>query len=285
MCAANSLDLQGFCKNTVSDFTALGGRRPDTAVVACAMISLHAERLFLRGVILPPDVLDTSLALVCAPPIVTHATDMGDWEAHFRCSAVSIRLMTINANVLDKMKIISDCMPCELTVSMRLSDSVADKKSVLQRMGAWFLSRCPVLTTVILPDVLTEVGPNFLAECCNVQYLDLKNTALRKVGGLFAYNCRRLIAVVLPDTVTQVGGFFLSKCVHLQHIDLKNTALQKVDGWFAKKCSRLTTVVLPDSVTEVGVDFLSLCGPIEVVSGSPSVQAAAAKHMTQEEDR
>ena len=79
------------------------------------------------------------------------------WGIGIRCSAVSIRLMTINANVLDKMKIISDCMPCELTVSMRLSDSVADKKSVLQRMGAWFVSRCPVLTTVILPDVLTEV--------------------------------------------------------------------------------------------------------------------------------
>ena len=85
MCVGNSLDLQGFCKNTVSDFTPLGGSRPDTAVVACAMISLHAEQLFLRGVILPPDVLDTSLALVCAPPIVTHATDMGDWDPMQRC--------------------------------------------------------------------------------------------------------------------------------------------------------------------------------------------------------
>ena len=62
--------LQRFCKVRVPDFTPLGGNRPDAAVVGCAVMSLYSGRL-MKGVIVAPDVLDTALAMLCAPCAVT----------------------------------------------------------------------------------------------------------------------------------------------------------------------------------------------------------------------
>ena len=61
-------------------------------------------------------------------------------------------------------------------------------------------------------------------------------------------------------------------------VDMRHTALHTVGGGFAYGCYCLTTVYLPDTVTEIGRGFLNGCRRVEVISGSPAVQAAAAKH-------
>ena len=71
--------LQRFCKETVPEFTPLGGSRPDAAVVASAAVSLYtAVELLPWDVILPPDVLDTALAALCAPLVIAHSSDLLD---------------------------------------------------------------------------------------------------------------------------------------------------------------------------------------------------------------
>ena len=81
MSSPTSIDLRRFCTECVPDFAPLGGSRPDVAVVGCAAMSAYEGGL-PRGVILPPDVLDTALAALCAPLVISSVSDLQGREAH-----------------------------------------------------------------------------------------------------------------------------------------------------------------------------------------------------------
>ena len=293
-----AVDLQQFCIATVPDFTPLGGSRPDAAVVACTAVSLFTDGLIPRDVILPPDVLDTGLAFLCAPLRVTHTEDLLGQEAAFRCPAMSVSLHTIDTDVLQGLRSLADNASCKLTVMMKLSDSVAAlpdelmsgwesvtcidlKRTAVQSIGDSFADgwpgvtdytlghncpkQCSNVTQVDLPATLTVIGNRFLAACKRLQVIDLKHTLLQSVGNDFASHCPNLMEVALPHTVTVIGDYFIQNCDRLHVIDLKNTALQRIGERFAFHCLNVTTVALPDSVTEIGDGFLQYCHSVPVI--------------------
>ena len=105
------INLPEFCTFYVPDFTPLGGSRPDAAVVASTAVWMEEEKDAKEDVILPPDVLDTSLAMLCAPLTVTHAKDLRGREAHFGCPAVTVRLRNTDVEVMEALKGISANTP------------------------------------------------------------------------------------------------------------------------------------------------------------------------------
>ena len=231
------------CPFGALDFNPLGGSRADAAVVACSAVWMYDS-----DVNLPPDVVDTSLTMLCAPLTVTYAADLQDREAHFRCPAATVRLRTNDAEVSAALQSISASMDGGLSVTVLLAESIND-----------------------LPD-------GFMRESAAVQRLDLGRTSLQKIGDMCLYSCINLTAVILPPSLTAVGGWFLRGCRNLQHVDMQHTALHTLGGWFGAFCFSLTTVALPDTVTEVGHGFLSKCGRVEVLSGSTAAQISAAEH-------
>ena len=271
----NKFNLQAFCTDSVPDFTPLGGSRPDAAVVACASIKLFTERL-AEEVILPPDVLDTALATLCAPLIVTHVGDLRGREAHFRCPAATVRLRTIDDDVLGALQRISaDMEGGGLSVTVQLEEAmealpdefmeeldslmlVDMRPTVLQRVGHGFLYNCPSLTSVAMPDSLRDIDYNFLNDCTNIERVDLRHTVLLTVGDCFLCDCTRLISLNLPESLTDVSDGFLLGCSKIQHVDLRHTALRRVGDRFLYGCSALTNVDLPP-LHEVGSDFLFGC--------------------------
>ena len=62
------------------------------------------------------------------------------------------------------------------------------QNTALQRIGDAFAFQYPNLTTVTLPDTVTEVGNNFLRECNKLQVIDLQNTALQRIGDALLFN-------------------------------------------------------------------------------------------------
>ena len=61
-------DLGSFCRETVPEFAPLGGGRPDCAVVMGQLVSQYDTG---SGCYLPPDVVDTGMAFLCAPVLIT----------------------------------------------------------------------------------------------------------------------------------------------------------------------------------------------------------------------
>ena len=414
----NPIDLPRFCTVTAPDFAPLGGSRPDRAVLACAAMWVYEGGL-PGDVILPPDVLDTALAALCAPVVITDRSDVRALNAHFhytatavplrqqpfcvamsllnlydssvathpsgygllsrfifsmasnlaavlrrllthpsgyrttsidcQCNIVPVRLRTIDMEMHERLCMMSEDT-CGVSITVQLDGSVTAlpgvffdcrqfkymdlRQSSLQRVdgarhlfssfscqglmsvmlpasltevrenflnyaplqelnlrhtsllyvGDHFLNYCKNLTSVEMPDCLTDIGSEFLSGCDKLESINLRNTAIQKIGGDFASNNHALTSVELPDCVTEIGRAFLGCCKNMECIDLRNTALQRIDRLFGFECRGLTKVYLPDSVSEVGREFLCCMnvdgtvvphgGRIDVVSGSPAVKAA-----------
>ena len=87
------------------------------------------------------------------------------------------------------------------------------RRTLLRRIGFYFLCNSRYLTSVTLPPSLTKVGHVFLGRCHRLQCVDLRHTALHTIGGYFAAECSRLTSVVLPDTIIKIGKWgFLDGC-------------------------------------------------------------------------
>ena len=141
----NQLDV--FCTNIVPDFTPLGGSRPDAAIVALVAVRQGEEKEVEEDVILPPDVLDTALAMLCAPLIVKHVGDFRDREAYFLSPTATVRLYTTDEDVLRALKRITASIP-----------------------GGG------LSVTVLLDESVTELPDEFLARCAAVRMADLRQT-------------------------------------------------------------------------------------------------------------
>ena len=242
----NTINLLRFCTVSVPEFTPLGGSRPDTAVVACAAVGLYTGGL-PEGVVVAFDVLDTALAVLCAPLIITHVRDLRGREAHFGYPVASVRLRTTEEDVLAVLRSISADMPgCELSISVLLSE--------------------------------TELRDGFMQRWAKVGQVDLGQTSMQRIGDVFLGDCCNLTRVMLPSSLTEVGSQFLQRCQSLRHVDMRHTALRTVGPLFAHTCRSLTSVALPDTVTDVGRGFLDSCGRVQVTSASTAVQEAVAKH-------
>ena len=282
------------CKLSVPGFAPLGGSRPDAAVVACAAVGLYTGGL-PEGVVVAFDVLDTALAVLCAPLIITHVRDLRGREAHFGCPAASVRLRTTDEDVFQALERISVDIPeGGLSVFMSLEEWVIELpdhwmqmwpavgqvdlgRTSLTTIGDSFLAYSRNLAVATLPPTLTGVGGGFLWGC-KIQHVDLSRTSLQRIGDSFLGECPNLTAVTLPPSLSEVGRGFLGGCNSIRHLDLQHTALNIIGPWFLANCSNLTSVVLPDTVTHVGRGFLYQCGRVEVTSGSPPVEAAAVEH-------
>ena len=253
-------ELQLFCTKCVPDFTPLGGGRPDNAVVACVAVSLYAEGL-PADVIMAPDVLDTALAVLCAPHFVADATEL---VALFqRCPVVSVRLRTTKKELLENLKTISDSSGGRLAVTMELDDSVTVlpyqfmsysssvtrvdlRRTSIQRTDGDCFHGCPQLTSVKLPKSLTLITGT--------------------IDGGFAGQSPQLTNIVLPDSVAEIKGLFFMDSKFLRNMDLKNTALERIGYYFCADCPLLTSVVLPDTLTEVKSNFLYECSSVRTIN-------------------
>ena len=291
------INLSNFCTTSVPDFTPLGGSRPDAAVVGCTAVWMEEEEEAEKDVILPPDVLDTALAMLCAPLIVRHAGDLRGREAHFQCHTATVRLQSTDEDAEEELRRITSDMPRGgLSVTLMLGAAVTElrdsfmscwkndqqwgalghqtwealgrvdlRRTSLRRMGRLSLTWNDNLTSVTFPPSLTEVGGEFLLRCNSLQCIDMGHTAVHTFGYGFAAHCPRLTTVTLPPSLTVVGGEFLSRCNSLQCIDMGHTALHTVGEGFAATCLRLTTVTFPPSLTVVGDEFLRRCYSLQCI--------------------
>ena len=249
----------------LADFAPLGGSCPDCAIVGCAAMSLYEEGLSRSNVIIPCDVLDVSLAILCAPLVVTHTRDLHRRRAYFHRPFVSLRMRSIEPDVLAELKNEYDMAsvyvyntPPGLSVTLQLDASVTEvseefmldwkrlrhmdlRRTSVQRIAEGFLDNCEGLLTLKLPDCLTEIADGF------------------------TYQCRNLTSIELPAALTDASECFINECDSLERIHLQHTSLRSCGDYFLADCQRLSSVTLPRSLTEIKGGVLSNCVSLETL--------------------
>ena len=124
-------------------------------------------------------------------------------------------------------------------------------------VGNFAFWNCSSLTSLVLPDCLTQVGRLAFGKCSSLTSVVLPNSLTQLNDGAFA-GSSSLTSVVLPDSLTQLGDGAFGACSSLTSVVMSYSLTSVGTGAF-QDCPSLTSVVLPDSLTQLGDAAFSQC--------------------------
>lgn len=110
-----------------------------------------------------------------------------------------------------------------------------------------------VLTSVQIPDTVTEIGSNAFYNCTSLKSVtiqDNKPSCVKKIGRQAFMFCRELTDIPILDSVTEIGSESFHQCEKLDTVTIPEGVTSVADGMFSY-CYSLHTVTLPDSVTAI----------------------------------
>lgn len=225
-----------------------------------------------------------------------------------------IRFLALKRVVLpDTVTRIYDCAFCEcksLTeINMPKALVEIGGTSIRNYKQRWngeegVFGRCYSLTSIVLPDTLTEIGDGAFSECISLESIRLPKQ-LETLGsqvfeycqslisidipegtktiwdGAF-YNCTALKAIKLPTSLVEIGSHAFYGCSSLESIDMSGTKVAYL-GKLARRsefekptfgeCTALKSVSLPPSIIAIcGVAFWG-CSSLKEVIVPPSVKS------------
>ncbi len=113
------------------------------------------------------------------------------------------------------------------------------------------------LTSVVIPDTVTEIGEFAFASCYNLTEVKLPS-GLTKIREYTFMGCFSLNEIVIPNSVIEIGiGAFLN-CDKLTSVKLPEGLKTIEDATFGY-CENLTEIIIPDSVIEIGNEAFAYC--------------------------
>lgn len=110
-----------------------------------------------------------------------------------------------------------------------------------------------VLTSVQIPDTVTEIGSNAFYNCTSLKRVtiqDNKPSCVKKIGRQAFMFCSELTDIPILDSVTEIDSETFHHCEELDTVTIPEGVTSVADGMFSY-CYSLHTVTLPDSVTAI----------------------------------
>lgn len=108
-----------------------------------------------------------------------------------------------------------------------ISSTYEDEKGVLTfassvtRIGPEAFNECYRLTSITIPDSVTEIDDAF-GYCTNLTSINIPNS-VTEIGGYTFYRCESLTSITIPDSVTKIGSWAFGGCWQLSKVDCKGT--------------------------------------------------------------
>lgn len=134
------------------------------------------------------------------------------------------------------------------------------------------------LSSVVLPDSLTEIGERTFSNCGELVSVHLGNgitstglwtfeqcnklkaiqlpKSLSAIGAGTFWLCENLADVEIPDSVTEIGNSAFSCCYSLESITIPDRVTKIGSSAFAR-CDSLTALTIPSNVKELGVGIFN----------------------------
>lgn len=130
-------------------------------------------------------------------------------------------------------------------------------------------SECVNLTSIIIPNSVTEIGNNAFFNCNKLTSVTIPNS-VTVIGGLAFYDCSSLTGITIPNSVASIGGSAFSGCSSLTNIIIPNS-VTAIGGSAFQNCYSLTTISLPENITSIGSGTFSGCSNLTSVTIPDSV--------------
>lgn len=156
---------------------------------------------------------------------------------------------------------------CGALTSVTIPDSVTEIK------GNAF-AYCSGLTDITLPENLIEIGYDAFYKCSSLKTVTVPDGVTHIDAGAF-YECTSLETVELPDSVTTIGSNAFAFCSSLKNVTIPDSVTNI--GWQAfYKCVSLPKIAVPDGVTAISGSLFYGCSNLTTISLPDSIESIGA---------
>ena len=125
------------------------------------------------------------------------------------------------------------------------------------KIGDYAFYNCSRLTSLNLPDGITEIGENAFAHCSGLTSLTLP-VGITSIGEYAFIYCSGLTNLTIPAGITEIGGYTFEGCSGLTSLNLP-AGITEIGSFAFSGCRGLTSLTLPDGITSIGDYAFSRC--------------------------
>lgn len=150
--------------------------------------------------------------------------------------------------------------PIQREGNVVIPEVVVDKngnKYQIVAIGDDIFYSCKSLTSITIPNSVTEIGFSAFAGCKNLTSITIPDS-VTKIGDSAFSGCSSLTSITIPDSVIDIGIMAFLGCKNLTTITIPD-GVTKIGEWTFSGCESLTSVTIPDSVIDIGYDPFSGC--------------------------
>ena len=133
---------------------------------------------------------------------------------------------------------------------------------------------CTKLTSVSLPQYVTDIGAFAFRDCSSMKSVNLPQGLTELKMGVF-YGCRLLNGVEIPSTVTTLGNQAFYYCQSLSSIILPDILIKIGDNAF-EDCLKLSSITLPETLDTIGHRAFAGCMRLNTMTIPASVRSVGA---------
>ena len=126
-------------------------------------------------------------------------------------------------------------------------------------------SECTKLTSVTIPDSVTEIGPSAFYKC-NFSTITIPEGVTNIWGSTFL-TCKNLTTIIIPASVITIEDRAFESCESLSVVLFaEGSQLTSIGQIAFENCISLTEIAIPDSVTDIGYYAFNGCTSIEEIN-------------------
>ena len=124
-------------------------------------------------------------------------------------------------------------------------------------IGHYAFSNCSLLSSIVIPDGITEIYAHAFEYCTNLTSVNIPN-GVTDIGQYAFSNCYSLSNIVIPEGVTTINNYAFSNCYSLSNIVIPDS-ITSILSYAFSNCYSLSNIVIPEGVTTIGEEAFSSC--------------------------
>lgn len=134
----------------------------------------------------------------------------------------------------------------------------------LEEIGDYAFASCANLKIIAIPASVARIGVSAFDDCISLKKLMFVGTSqLQSIGERAFYSCEMLTSISIPASVTSIASSAFYSCDNLTSVTFaEGCQLQSIGDSVFGFCEKLESITIPASVKNIGSAVFYLCGSL-----------------------